>query len=82
MRQILNIKSRVSSSVQKQIKMSVVTYIKESFKELNDKVTWMPLPEAQKSTVVVALFTVLFAIAIFLVDKAFQFGLGEYFKLF
>ena len=62
--------------------MSVVTYIKESFKELNGKVTWMPLPEAQKSTVVVALFTVLFAIAIFLVDKAFQYGLGEYFKLF
>jgi preprotein translocase subunit SecE len=68
--------------VQKQNTMSVVTYIKESFKELNHKVTWMPFPEAQKSTVVVALFTVLFAIAIFLVDKAFQLGLAQYFKLF
>ena len=62
--------------------MSVVTYIKESFKELNDKVTWMPFPEAQKSTVVVALFTVLFAIAIFFVDKAFQLGLERYFEYF
>ena len=62
--------------------MSVVTYIKESFKELNDKVTWMPFPEAQKSTVVVALFTVLFAITIFFVDKAFQLGLEEYFNFF
>ncbi len=62
--------------------MSIVTYIKESFKELNDKVTWMPLPEAQKSTVVVAIFTVLFALSIFLVDKVFQLGLEEYFKLF
>jgi preprotein translocase subunit SecE len=63
-------------------KMGIVTYIKESFKELNTKVTWMPLPEAQKSTVVVAIFTVLFALAIFLVDKVFQLGLEQYFNLF
>ena len=63
-------------------KMGIVTYIKESFKELNTKVTWMPLPEAQKSTVVVAIFTVLFALAIFLVDKVFQIGLEQYFNLF
>ena len=62
--------------------MGIVTYIKESFKELNTKVTWLSLAEAQKSTVVVAVFTVLFAIAVFLVDKAFSLGLGEYFKLF
>jgi len=42
----------------------------------------MPLPEAQKSTVVVAIFTVLFALAIFLVDKVFQLGLEQYFNLF
>jgi len=62
--------------------MGVVTYIKESFKELNTNVTWMPIQEAQKSTVVVALFTVIFAIAIFLVDKAFQMGFEQYFNLF
>jgi len=62
--------------------MGVVTYIKESFKELNTNVTWMPIQEAQKSTVVVALFTVIFAIAIFLVDKTFQMGFEQYFNLF
>lgn len=62
--------------------MGIVTYIKDSFKELNNKVTWMPFPEAQKSTVVVAIFTIIFAIAVFLVDKVFQLSLDEYFKLF
>ena len=62
--------------------MGIITYIKESFEELNHKVTWISFSEAQKSTVVVAIFTVLFALAIFAVDKVFQLGLGEYFKLF
>jgi len=62
--------------------MGIVTYIKESFEELNHKVTWISFTEAQKSTVVVAIFTVLFALAVFAVDKVFQLGLGEFFKLF
>ena len=66
----------------KLIKMGIVTYIKESFKELNTKVTWLPLAEAQKTTVIVAVFTLLFAIAVFFVDKAFHWSLEQYFKLF
>tara|TARA_R110002073_G_scaffold139232_2_gene289446 strand:- start:236603 stop:236794 length:192 start_codon:yes stop_codon:yes gene_type:complete len=62
--------------------MGIVNYIKESFQELNTKVTWIPMAEAQKSTIVVALFSVLFALAVFAVDKVFQLGLGEYFKFF
>ena len=62
--------------------MGIVTYIVESFKELNTKISWMSFPEAQKSTVVVAVFTVLFALAVFLVDKVFQLGLEQYFNLF
>ena len=62
--------------------MGVVTYIKESFEELNKKVTWISFSEAQKSTVVVAIFTVLFALAVFAVDKFFQLGLEQYFNLF
>ncbi|WP_457615483.1 preprotein translocase subunit SecE [Lutibacter sp.] len=62
--------------------MSLVKYIKESFEELRNKVSWIPWEEAQKSTVIVALFTVLFALAVFVVDKVFQSGLEEYFKLF
>lgn len=62
--------------------MGVVAYIKESFEELNKKVTWISFSEAQKSTVVVAIFTVLFALAVFAVDKFFQLGLEQYFNLF
>ncbi len=61
--------------------MKVVKYIKESFEELNTEVTWIPWAEAQKTTVTVALFTVIFSIAVFIVDKVFQLGLESYFKL-
>jgi len=62
--------------------MKVVNYIKDSYEELTAKMTWIPWAEAQKSTVVVAAFTVIFALAIFAVDKVFQGILGEFFKLF
>ena len=62
--------------------MGVVTYIKESFEELHKQVTWITFSEAQKSTVVVAIFTVLFSLAIFGVDKVFQLGLEQYFNIF
>jgi len=60
----------------------MINYIKESFQELSTQVTWIPMSEAQKSTVVVAIFTVLFALAVFAVDKVFQLGLEQFFKLF
>ncbi len=62
--------------------MKVVKYIKDSFEELNTKMTWLPFAEAQKSTVVVAIFTIIFALAVFIVDKGFQSVLGQFFKLF
>ena len=62
--------------------MNVIRYISDSFDELRTKMTWIPFSEAQKSTVVVAIFTIIFALAVFVVDKAFQSVLGEYFKLF
>jgi preprotein translocase subunit SecE len=62
--------------------MKLIEYIKDSFVELRNKVSWISWEEAQKYTVVVAIFTVLFALAVFLVDKFFQTGLTEYFKLF
>ena len=62
--------------------MNVIRYISDSFEELKTKMTWIPFSEAQKSTIVVAIFTIIFALAVFVVDKAFQNILGEYFKLF
>lgn len=62
--------------------MNIIKYITDSFDELRTKMTWIPWAEAQKSTVVVAIFTIIFALAVFVVDKAFQNVLGEFFKLF
>jgi preprotein translocase subunit SecE len=62
--------------------MGLVNYIKESFEELKNNVTWMSRNEAQKNTVLVAVFTIIFAIAVFLVDKVFQMGLEKYFNIF
>lgn len=62
--------------------MGIVNYVKESFGELKNNVTWMPWNEAQKNTVLVAVFTIIFAIAVFLVDKFFQMGLEKYFNIF
>jgi len=65
-----------------QIIYTMVKYIKESFEELSNHVTWMPREEAQKSTVVVAVFTILFAVAVFAVDYVFQLGLDNFFTIF
>ena len=62
--------------------MGMVNYIKDSFKELRNNVTWMSWSEAQQTTVVVAVFTIIFAIAVFFVDKFFQNILDLYFNLF
>lgn len=62
--------------------MKFVTYVKESYLELKENVTWISWEEAQKSTAVVALFTVIFAILIFLADKSFQLILKNLFQLF
>lgn len=70
---------RVSPPVQ--ITYTMVKYIKESFEELSNHVSWMPREEAQKSTVVVAIFTILFAVAVFAVDYVFQLGLDNFFTM-
>ena len=71
---------RVSPPVQ--ITNNMIKYIKESFEELSNHVTWIPRDEAQKSTVVVAVFTIIFAIAVFSVDYVFQLGLDNFFTMF
>ncbi len=71
---------RVSPPVQ--ITNNMIKYIKESFEELSNHVTWLPREEAQKSTVVVAVFTIIFALAVFAVDYVFQLGLDNFFTMF
>jgi len=51
--------------------MSVITYIKESFEELKNHVTWTPWAEAQNLTIVVAVFSIIFSLFVWIVDMAF-----------
>ncbi|MCC7521393.1 MAG: preprotein translocase subunit SecE [Flavobacteriaceae bacterium] len=62
--------------------MKFVNYVKESFTELKENVTWISWEEAQKSTAVVAVFTVIFALLVFAADKSFQNILKFIFQLF
>ena len=56
----------------------IVNYIKGSFDELRDHVTWTPLMELQRMTVVVFVFSVIFALIIWVADTI----LSEIFELY
>ena len=73
---------RVPQPVQNKSKMNFIQYIKDSFDELNNHMTWISKDDAQKTTVTVAVFTILFALAVAGIDYVFQTGLDNFFKLF
>jgi preprotein translocase subunit SecE len=59
--------------VQKQNTMSKVTnYISEAFAELKTNVTWPEWVEVQRLTIIVAVFSILFALLTFGVDRGFE----------
>ncbi|WP_179351736.1 preprotein translocase subunit SecE [Winogradskyella vidalii] len=59
----------------------LVTYIKESFEELKNNVSWTPWPEAQRLTIIVAVFSIIFSLAIWGVDTAFSRAVKTYFEI-
>jgi len=58
----------------------IVNYISESYSELRNHVTWPSWAEAQKLTVVVAVFSILFSLAIWGVDSVFHSAFEQYFE--
>ena len=62
----------------KNIMGSILNYIKESFDELRDHVTWTPIVELQRMTLVVLVFSVIFALIIWGADSI----LSEVFELY
>ena len=56
----------------------LINYIKDSFDELRGHVTWTSMTELQKMTVVVFVFSVIFALIIWLADTI----LSEVFELY
>ncbi|MFT5863479.1 MAG: preprotein translocase subunit SecE [Flavobacteriales bacterium] len=58
----------------------IVNYVQESYNELRNHVTWTPLAEAQRLMVVVAVFSVVFALAVWGVDTVFSRVIAWYFE--
>lgn len=52
--------------------MKVTNYISEAFTELKTNVTWPEWAEVQRLTIIVAVFSILFSLATFGVDSAFE----------
>jgi len=52
--------------------MKVTNYISEAFTELKDNVTWPEWAEVQRLTIIVAVFSVLFAMVTFGIDRGFE----------
>jgi len=58
----------------------MVDYIKESYNELKNHVTWPSWPEAQRLTIIVALFSIILALAVYGVDRIFSGVIEIYFN--
>jgi len=56
-------------------------YITESYNELKNHVTWTPWAEAQRLTLVVIVFSIIFSLAIWGVDTVFSNVIEYYFSL-
>ena len=59
----------------------IVNYVKESFDELKNNVSWPTRAEAQSLTVLVAVFSIIFSLAIWGIDTVFSKLIALYFQL-
>jgi len=71
--------TRASIKINKII-LTMLNYIKESYNELKNHVTWTPWPEAQRLTVIVAAFSVVLALIVFGIDTVFSGVISQYFN--
>jgi preprotein translocase subunit SecE len=58
----------------------IANYISESYNELKNHVTWPTWAEGQRLTVLVAVFSIIFALAIWGVDTVFSGMIEQYFE--
>ena len=58
----------------------IVGYVKESFEELKNNVSWPTWTEGQSLTVLVAVFSIVFSLAIWGVDTVFARVVELYFN--
>ena len=60
---------------------AVIDYIKDSFEELRNNVSWTPRAELQRLVVIVLVFSVIFSLIIWGADTILSEVVGLYFKL-
>ena len=73
---------RASQPVQIKKRMSaIIDYIKDSFEELKNNVSWTPRLELQRLVVIVLVFSVIFSLAIWGADTVLSEVVGFYFQL-
>ena len=58
----------------------VFNYFSEAFEELKSNVTWPEWSEVQRLTIVVALFSIIFALATWGVDEFFSRAISVFFN--
>ena len=63
------------------IMLKVFNYFSEAFEELKSNVTWPEWAEVQKYTIIVAVFSVVFALATWGVDEFFAKAIASFFNL-
>ena len=71
---------RIPPPVQNKVNI-MLKYFSEAFEELKSNVTWPAWAEVQKYTIIVALFSVIFALATWGVDLVFTRVLNGFFNL-
>jgi|688.fasta_scaffold1471057_1 preprotein translocase subunit SecE len=71
---------RIPPPVQNNLNI-MLKYFSEAFEELRSNVTWPAWDEVQKYTIIVALFSVIFALATWGVDLSFTKVLNGFFNL-
>jgi preprotein translocase subunit SecE len=73
---------RIPPPVQIKIKMTkVVNYISEAFHELKTNVTWPIWADVQRLTIIVAVFSIVFALLTWGVDELFVKALEGFFNI-
>tara|TARA_B100001079_G_scaffold260116_1_gene259930 strand:- start:167 stop:361 length:195 start_codon:yes stop_codon:yes gene_type:complete len=60
---------------------AIIDYIRDSFEELKNNVSWTPRGELQRLVVVVLVFSVIFSLAIWGADTVLSEVVGFYFQL-
>ena len=71
---------RIPPLVQNKVNI-MLKYFSEAFEELKSNVTWPAWADVQKYTIIVALFSVIFALATWGVDLTFTKVLNGFFNL-